>query len=50
MKILYNVLHPALPIFYLSGKNARERSVTEVGREVGEGESGGTQKNYLPGG
>ena len=28
-------VHPALPIVYLSGKNERERLVTEVGREEG---------------
>ena len=42
--MLYEV-HPALPIVYSSGKNERERSVTEVGREGGgeeeRGERGG---------
>ena len=32
-----NPVHPALPIVYSSGKNERERSVTEVGREGGRG-------------
>ena len=30
-------VHPALPIVYSSGKNQRERLVTEVGREGGRG-------------
>ena len=30
-------VHPTLPIVYSSGKNERERLVTEVGREGGKG-------------
>ena len=53
------VVHPALPIVCLSGKNERERSVTEVGREGGrggervdggKGEGRGTKKTYSAGG
>ena len=34
-------IHPTLPIVYLSGKNERERSVTEVGRDDRRGEERG---------
>ena len=55
--VVKKIVHPVLPIVYSSGKNERERLVTEVGREGGEGERGerergesrDTQKNYSPG-
>ena len=42
--MLWNTLHPALPIVYLSDKIERERSVTEVGGEGGEEKSQADKK------
>ena len=39
-------LQPALPIVYLSGKNERQRLVTEVGREGKGGAQGYTKKLF----
>ena len=36
-QVPWKAVHPALPIVYSSGKNERERLVTEMGREGGRG-------------